>query len=284
VRRTRRSAFTLIELLVVIAVIAILIGLLLPAVQKVREAAARAQSQNNLKQMGIGIHNCHDTHGKLPPCQGAFPGDTNSVNWNANFNPSKFGTLQYFLLPFIEQENVYKSPQVNGAPGSTANSLHTANSWWIDRGGKIKTYQAPGDPSMPASGTGWATGDDNAPRGLTSYAANWHVFRGGWDEDWQTGGVSSIPRSLPDGTSNTILIVEAGEAVPWTRPEELPYAPDRPLPRLGGLFSDGFHALMADGAVRFIPRATDEKTLRALITSTGAEPVELPGEQVQLRD
>jgi prepilin-type N-terminal cleavage/methylation domain-containing protein len=199
--------FTLIELLVVIAIIAILIGLLLPAVQKVREAAARAQSQNNLKQMGIAVHNCHGTYEKLPPCQGCFPHDANTEDWQAPYNPSHFGTLQYFLLPFIEQENLYKSPQLNGAPGSSANSLHSANSWWIDRGGRIKTYQAPGDPSMPASGTGWATGDDGQPRGLTSYAANWHVFRGGWDEDWQVGGVSRFS-SVTDGLSNTIFFAE----------------------------------------------------------------------------
>src|SRR5262249_44076644 len=120
----RWRGFTLIELLVVIAIIAILIGLLLPAVQKVREAAARTQSQNNLKQMVLGIHNCNDVFDKLPPCQGVFPSTAppnpgDSSQWGAAITPSRFGTAQYFLLPYIEQDNVYKSTQVNGGPGSS---------------------------------------------------------------------------------------------------------------------------------------------------------------------
>jgi prepilin-type N-terminal cleavage/methylation domain-containing protein len=184
VRRWR--GFTLIELLVVIAIIAILIGLLLPAVQKVREAAARTQSMNNLKQMSLAAHNCNDAHGKLPPSQGCFPSHANNTNWGDPSQPSRFGTAQYFLLPYIEQDNLYKA-QVN-------------HSW--DAAAIVKTYQAPLDPSMPSSGRTWGN------RPATSYAANWHVFRGGWDEDWQVGGVSRIPASIPDGTSNTIMFAE----------------------------------------------------------------------------
>jgi prepilin-type N-terminal cleavage/methylation domain-containing protein len=183
----RWRAFTLIELLVVIAIIAILIGLLVPAVQKVREAAARIQSQNNLKQIVLASHNCADSNqGKLPPCQGAFPNDTNNTDWNLQSQPSRFGTAQYFLLPYIEQDNEFK------------NNIH--HSWNANT--VVKTYIAPADPSMPASNRTWGN------RPATSYAANWHVYRGGWDEDWQVGGVTRFPAGIQDGTSNTIFFAE----------------------------------------------------------------------------
>ena len=213
----RLRGFTLIELLVVIAIIAILIGLLVPAVQKVRESAARTQSQNNLKQMILATHNCNDTHGKIPPVMGVFPTSANGTNWGSPYNPSHAGTGMYFLLPYIEQDNLFKSDEVNGGPndqnapggiyGNSGNTSyhhnHQANSWWCHD--VVKTYQAPADPSLPASGTTW---DGWGQRGATSYAMNWHVFRGGWDEDWQVGGVSRIPSSIPDGLSNTIFFAE----------------------------------------------------------------------------
>src|ERR1700687_5823305 len=92
----RHRGFTLFEMLIVLALLVVLFGLALPAVQKVREAAARTKCANNLKQMALAMHNCNDTYGKLPPSVGSFP------------NATSDGTLQFYLLPFVEQDNLYK--------------------------------------------------------------------------------------------------------------------------------------------------------------------------------
>jgi len=200
-RISRKRGFTLIELLVVIAIIAILIGLLLPAVQKVREAAARAQSQNNLKQITLALHSLHDAYGKLPGAISSFPMDQNHLWVNGAWQPAQRGTVQYFLLPYIEQQAYYN--QVNDWSWSTVGMP------------PIKTFIAPGDGSVPGTGTTWSN------RAATSYAANAYVFgvdgnvNGGCQDcDSQVpqngiaGGYARIPATIPDGLSQTIGFTE----------------------------------------------------------------------------
>lgn len=196
-RRRWSNGFTLIELLVVIAIIAILIGLLLPAVQKVREAAARAQCSNNLKQMGLATQNCNDTYGALPPAWGYWP--PSNATWT-NSMP------QSCLLPFIEQQNIYN----NESPPSNA---WTGPYYYSSI---IKTYICPSDPSIPATGS-VPTQYGNAIG--TSYAFNYLVFgqvtnQGGNPPTitLPNTGVNRwcgrIPATIPDGLSNTVFWTE----------------------------------------------------------------------------
>ncbi|MHB1425217.1 MAG: DUF1559 family PulG-like putative transporter [Gemmataceae bacterium] len=197
-RTLRRSAFTLIELLVVIAIIAILVGLLLPAVQKVREAASRAQCSNNLKQLGIAVQNMHDTYNYLPPTEGAFP--------QGPANVKNFGPVTFYMLPFIEQQNLWNQAQINGVYDSAFNHVAAA---------VIKTYNCPSDPSLnPAvSSNGFA---------FASYAANALAFSTvryltagnymtacvfSYGAGLEVGG-NHIPACWPDGMSNTIVWTE----------------------------------------------------------------------------
>src|SRR5262249_45937557 len=127
----RRRGFTLIELLVVIAIIAVLIGLLLPAVQKVREAANRMSCQNNLKQLGLAAQNYQSTFNQLPPGNlGPYP--VNETNTN-NPNIQHIGLIA-FLLPYIEQEAIYKQIQTVWDLKSLGNAAGTPNTgnWWTN--------------------------------------------------------------------------------------------------------------------------------------------------------
>jgi prepilin-type N-terminal cleavage/methylation domain-containing protein len=204
--------FTLIELLVVIAIIAILIGLLLPAVQKVREAAARAQCQNNLKQMSLGTINCADTHsGILPGDAGAYPIMTPGGSPN-----NGDGGVLFHILPFIEQQNLYNTtlcphdPTWGSAPRNGCNNP-TYSQWNEVQPNNnqlgntyVKTFICPSDPTF---GQGWS-------KGVASYAFNGQVFTQGICIGPPTANPSTwgtqrrFPAFITDGTANTMVYTE----------------------------------------------------------------------------
>jgi prepilin-type N-terminal cleavage/methylation domain-containing protein/prepilin-type processing-associated H-X9-DG protein len=241
VRKTRGRGFTLIELLVVIAIIAILIGLLLPAVQKVREAAARSQCQNNLKQIGLAMHGYIDVNSLSFPPSGPYG---NGPSWAA------------YLLPFLEQGNVFNNLSLNdpanafigygSAQYDTTNEEFTENVF-------VPSYVCPSAATAPLRNVDWTSGRANNPKvlvgnyvgimGASTSGTDYHdptgLHRGGTTDIatcYNSGylcynglimpkykyndGPSPSPRlpnlmSITDGTSNTIMIGEGSKLAQW---------------------------------------------------------------------
>ena len=282
---SRRKGFTLIELLVVIAIIAILIGLLLPAVQKVREAAARTTCTNNLKQLGLAVHNYHDTNSTFPPM-------LSDSGQTANGSPNYNAFFHFHILPYIEQNALFqqgltniptvRDATVTGVPGN------------IFRHTTVKGYKCPSDTTLQ----GFAP-DTNTDWNGTSYPCNWQVFgksNPGGNYRKSSYGLAN----LPDGTSNVIGISEryagthnsGGNKAPslwcvdwqdqtwnpyfanssgdgtWNQPPQFtsPGKNDSDRARLQGLHTSSCVAVMMDGSVRSLTSGLSQLTYQYAVT------------------
>jgi prepilin-type processing-associated H-X9-DG protein len=200
-------------------------------VGRVRQAAQRAQSANNLKQIGLAMHNYLDTSGTFPP-QALFDKDGKaSLSWRV------------LLLPYLDQDALYKEFKLDESWDSPHNKKLLAK---IPRVFKDTTGKA-----KNAHGTF-----------LQVFVGKGAAFE---------GKVGARIADFTDGTSNTILAIETEKEVPWTKPDDVPFDAAKELPKLGGLFTNGFNALFADGSVRFISSSVSKTTMKAVITRSGGE-------------
>jgi prepilin-type N-terminal cleavage/methylation domain-containing protein/prepilin-type processing-associated H-X9-DG protein len=297
-RRLRRG-FTLIELLVVIAIIAVLVGLLVPAVQRVREAANRMSCANNLKQLGLALHNYYDTNGTFPPGQVAAP----YARWKVNHG------WAVFILPYIEQKPLADKYDWDLKLADSSNQVVVAQ--------PLPIFQCPSAPEQDRYMRSWPF--DAYPGGKAAcgdYAPTWSVDpvlakMGLIDPVGDYQGVL-VPNqmtklaAITDGTQNTILLTEdAGRPILWRagRPDpdqtvsggpwagfntgidlqgSQPDGSSRPGPcainctndhELYSFHPSGANAVFADGSVHFLKAGMSVRTLAALVTRAGGEVV-----------
>jgi hypothetical protein len=209
--------------------------LLKEAVIPLRQAARKAQMSNHLKQIGLALHNYHDSYGTFPAAASYDKDGKPLLSWRVH------------LLPFLEQEALYRQFKLDEPWDSPHNKKLLAK--------MPAVYALPGVRPKIEGGT--------VMQGFVGKGAFFEGKRGLRLSD------------ITDGTSNTFMIVEAGQEVPWTKPEDLPFDPKaKQLPQLGGTFEDGFAVVFGDGSVRFIKHTTKLETLKAYITRNGGEVIQ----------
>jgi hypothetical protein len=214
------------------------IALLLPAVQQAREAARRTQCKNNLKQIGLALHNYHDVYNMFPPA------------YVADENGKPMHSWRVLILPYLDQQALYEQYDFN-EPWDGPNNSRMLNV-------RIPAYSCPSHPGTSPNTTAY-----------TAIFGENCIFR---------GSESVPITEITDGTSNTILVAEAdGTGIPWSKPHDLDVDQlGAAVIGANGLSSHhrgGFHVLMADGAVRFVSENIGRQVLSALFTRSGGEVV-----------
>jgi prepilin-type N-terminal cleavage/methylation domain-containing protein/prepilin-type processing-associated H-X9-DG protein len=256
----RTSAFTLIELLVVIAIIAVLVGLLIPAVQKVREAASRTACTNNLRQIGIALHAHHDSHGAFPP---------GGIEWRPPQNKTKRQLAwSVFLLPYLEQEALFRKLDLSTPFDSPENAGAAAT--------VLPVYLCPSSrrTATLVQGRGACdyggiygeriTGPNNPPKGTMLYDQPIRI------------------RMISDGTSQTLIVSEDGD---WPDGQwinglnifDQAFAINQAPPFENDIRGDhpgGAYGLFCDGSVRFLQEGMALRVLAAICTRAGGEIVD----------
>jgi prepilin-type processing-associated H-X9-DG protein len=228
---------TFFEFLLIVSIVGILIGLLMPAVSGQHEGFKRVQCVNNLKQIGLAMHNYHAAYGCLPPQAITDRRGRALLSWRVA------------ILPYLDQVDLY-------------NQFHLDEPW-DSPANQALLERMPGIYACPS--------ERGLPPGMTTYQAivgPHTVFPG------RSGDDSVVTfEKIRDGTANTILVAEARVAVPWTSPGDLPFDSSDSHFGLGSHHPGGFNAGFVDGSIRFLKNTIQSKTLRALLTRDGDEVV-----------